>query len=102
MRITKILPGTNNMRQVIALNEISTSNLRSATQNRHANGQCGCHLPNLPRCEGFSTSLKNPSLLEELKVKQTIIARLREQLEHKIKQVLQLKLQIRQERELNY
>jgi hypothetical protein len=27
-------------------------------------------------------------LLEELKVKQTIIARLREQLEHKIKQVL--------------
>jgi hypothetical protein len=40
--------------------------------------------------------------MEELKVKQTIIARLREQLEHKIKQVLQLKLQIKQERELNY
>jgi chromosome segregation ATPase len=56
----------------------------------------------LPKCEGFSTSLKNPSLLEELKVKQTIIARLREQLEHKIKQVLQLKLQIKQEREVNY
>jgi hypothetical protein len=56
----------------------------------------------LPKCEGFSTSLKNPSLVEELKVKQTIIARLREQLEHKIKQVLQLKLQIKQERELNY
>lgn len=98
MRITKILPATSNMKQTVSLNETSTSNTRSATQNRHANGQCGCHQPNLPRCEGFSTSLKNPSLLEELKVKQTIIARLREQLEHKIKQVLQLKLQIKQER----
>ena len=102
MRITKIMPGANALRQVVSLNEDSTSNSRSATQNRHANGQCGCHQPNLPKCDGFSTSLKNPSLLEELKVKQTIIARLREQLEHKIKQVLQLKLQIKQEREVNY
>jgi hypothetical protein len=46
-------------------------------------------------CNKFTVPLKNTTAMDELKVKNAMINRLREQLEHKMKKIMELKQMIR-------
>ena len=75
--------------------ETTAKNVSSSTRyaNRHLNGQCMHHKPSFTLKLGSSTTAASNS--EEIKVKNAIITRLKEQLEHKLKRILELKNVIR-------
>lgn len=63
---------------------------------------CLHHHSSNSNISSFQVPIKQSSHNEEIKVKNAIIARLREQLEHKMKKILELKNLLRQEKDAQH